>query len=214
MIDGHRFLAAKAKHLGHADAAQTGLKYGACGILTTTWGDNGHFDPLPVAYPGFMAGAALSWNANYDVKDDLTQNLSLHAFNGDANSAKAFYEMGNLYKTFATRTRNCSMFWRLLFCKKTDVNATFTSEELNEAKKQLGMIDITANDKIVAAEAKFVRDMLCLAIKTGRTYLAGGEKSELADDYANMRKRHEEVWLLRNRIGGMSDSAAKLNTDK
>jgi N-acetyl-beta-hexosaminidase len=43
-------------------AAENGLRYGATGYLITDWGDNGHWQVLPVSYPGFMAGAAMAWN--------------------------------------------------------------------------------------------------------------------------------------------------------
>jgi len=43
-------------------AAENGLKHGAIGYLNTDWGDNGHWQPLPVSYLGFAVGAAYSWN--------------------------------------------------------------------------------------------------------------------------------------------------------
>ncbi len=39
-------------------AAENGLAYGAVGYLNTDWGDNGHWQPLPVSYLGMAMGAA------------------------------------------------------------------------------------------------------------------------------------------------------------
>lgn len=44
-------------------AAHHGRENGAVGYLITDWGDNGHWQTLPVSYLGFMAGAGLAWNA-------------------------------------------------------------------------------------------------------------------------------------------------------
>lgn len=52
-------------------AAEHGLKYHAVGYLNTDWGDNGHWQALPVSYLGFVYGAGVSWcyeaNVNLDV---------------------------------------------------------------------------------------------------------------------------------------------------
>lgn len=45
------------------DAAVTGKRYGAKGLLLTDWGDGGHMNPLPVSYPAYLYAAALSWRA-------------------------------------------------------------------------------------------------------------------------------------------------------
>ena len=42
-------------------AAENGLKHGAAGILNTEWGDNGHWQTLPINYLGYGMGAAYSW---------------------------------------------------------------------------------------------------------------------------------------------------------
>ena len=44
------------------NAAVNGFANGAIGYLNTDWGDNGHMQPLPVSYLGYLAGAAMSWN--------------------------------------------------------------------------------------------------------------------------------------------------------
>jgi hypothetical protein len=41
--------------------AEAGLKYGTLGLFNTEWGDDGHFNLLGTALPGFASGAEHSW---------------------------------------------------------------------------------------------------------------------------------------------------------
>ncbi|MGC8805527.1 MAG: beta-N-acetylhexosaminidase, partial [Candidatus Ratteibacteria bacterium] len=43
------------------NAAKNGIRFGAIGMLNTDWGDNGHWQYLPVSYIGFGYGAGVSW---------------------------------------------------------------------------------------------------------------------------------------------------------
>jgi hypothetical protein len=49
--------------------AHNGRENGAVGYLITDWGDNGHWQTLPISYLGFVAGAGLAWNA--EVSDEV-----------------------------------------------------------------------------------------------------------------------------------------------
>ena len=42
-------------------ATENGLRHGATGCLCTDWGDNGHWQTLPVSYLSFAKGAAYGW---------------------------------------------------------------------------------------------------------------------------------------------------------
>ncbi|MDX1385269.1 MAG: beta-N-acetylhexosaminidase, partial [Thermoanaerobaculia bacterium] len=45
-----------------AAAARAARDAGAAGYLITDWGDFGHLQPMPISWPGILAGAAFSWN--------------------------------------------------------------------------------------------------------------------------------------------------------
>lgn len=53
-----------------ANAAASGVKFGADGLLVTDWGDTPHLQYLTVSYPGFAWAGALSWN--YASKDQVS----------------------------------------------------------------------------------------------------------------------------------------------
>jgi hexosaminidase len=46
-----------------ASAARHGVANGATGYLITDWGDQGHLQPLPASFVGWLAGACFGWNA-------------------------------------------------------------------------------------------------------------------------------------------------------
>ncbi|HEX8230880.1 MAG TPA: glycoside hydrolase family 20 zincin-like fold domain-containing protein, partial [Chloroflexia bacterium] len=96
-------------------AAESGLKHGATGYLNTDWGDNGHWQVLPVSYLGFAVGAAYSWalEANRDM--DIAAVVSEHAFQDPSGSmGRLAYDLGNVYKAPAVDLHNSSvLFWTL-----------------------------------------------------------------------------------------------------
>ena len=56
---------ARGNIAGYARAAR---RLGASGVLTTDWGDMGHFNMLPCSYHGMALGAAMSWNPRSDER--------------------------------------------------------------------------------------------------------------------------------------------------
>jgi hypothetical protein len=60
-------------------AAHHGRENGAVGYLITDWGDNGHWQTLPVSYLGFMAGAGLAWNAEANDVVRIQTHTRTHA---------------------------------------------------------------------------------------------------------------------------------------
>ena len=65
-------------------AAEGAVRYGAAGYLNTDWGDNGHWQHLPVSFAGYAYGAGVSWavKANKDI--DLPHTLDVHCFRDSA----------------------------------------------------------------------------------------------------------------------------------
>ena len=63
-----------------SNAVDAGVKYGAKGMLLTDWGDMGHWQYLPVSYPGYCLGGALSWNNVGADKVPLESFLSSYMY--------------------------------------------------------------------------------------------------------------------------------------
>jgi hypothetical protein len=202
-------------------AAKSGLANGAIGLLNTSWGDNGHWDPLPVAYTGFMAGAMASWNSQADVENNLADALSLHAFGDRAGKiGKAFYDLGNIYLCFAKRTFNSAIPWQMLFMQfdnPTIIKGITLKEfecmdrKLAEIAESLKGDQMTAPDAdTVRAELNFIINILRLASEVGKMRLSGKISADLNSKIDVIKREHSHVWLLRNRPGGLEDSLAKL----
>ncbi|HUV03961.1 MAG TPA: family 20 glycosylhydrolase [Armatimonadota bacterium] len=204
-----------------SSAARIGLQQGAIGLLNTDWGDNGHWQPLPVSYLGYMVGAMASWNAKANVKKCLAESLSLHAF-GDCTGkmGKAFHDIGDIYRVFKKHTRNCTIPWQMLFRNPDDASLVEGTElgDFEELEHRLKDItyatigeDMTCPDAaIVREEFEHLVRMLQLAAEVGKLRLGGPKPKKLADRAEELRKDHELIWLMRNRPGGLADSEAKL----
>jgi hypothetical protein len=203
-----------------SSAAKTGIQHGAIGLLNTDWGDNGHWQPLSVSYLGYMAGAMASWNAQADIKDDLANCLSLHAF-GDCSlkAGRAFYDIGNIYRVFKKETRNCTIPWQVLFRPMEDkwVVEGVEMAEFDEMEARLKDIAYTfIGENMTCQDAAIIREefdqlvrLLQLAAEVGKYRLGGHKPRRLTDRVAEIKMEHEVVWLLRNRPGGLADSESK-----
>ena len=75
-----------------ASATRAARDHGARGLLITDWGDHGHLQPLPIAYPALLAGAAFAWSST--TADDpgalpVDRLLDLHLFDPAGAAANA-----------------------------------------------------------------------------------------------------------------------------
>lgn len=203
------------------NAARNGLKQGATGLLNTDWGDNGHWQPLSASYLGFMAGAMASWNAKPDLRATLADCLSLHAFHDSTmKTGSFFYDIGNVYRIFKRRTGNSSIPWMILFqnISNPQVAEGIAPEELDEMERRIGeMASRVRDDGMAIPDAGIVRDemahlveMVRLAAKVGRIRLGKGAIADASGEIARAKRKHQEVWMLRNRPGGLADSASKI----
>lgn len=102
-------------------------RYGAKGILMTDWGDAGHWQVLPVSYPGFVYAAAKAWNKETVLIEELSDYLNDFIFE-DVNRqmGKLSLMIGRTYHFDDFRILNGSMFHHQLvmgLCSKEDLEA-------------------------------------------------------------------------------------------
>jgi hypothetical protein len=195
-------------------AAEAGLHHGAEGLLVTDWGDNGHWQPLPVSYAGFATAAAYAWNASAATEMPLAKLLDRHAFEDAAGvMGRLALDLGDLQRTTGVELANASVLFHLLH--KLDLAPWL-------AKLPAGALEKTAQrlDEIMAslarahmrgAEAALVRDEFALVAQLLRHGLRRGATGvENADDLRALLAEHRRVWLARNRPGGLADSQRPL----
>ncbi|MEA2574549.1 MAG: hexosaminidase, partial [Chloroflexia bacterium] len=207
-------------------AAENGLKHGATGYLNTDWGDLGHWQVLPVSYIGFAVGAAYSWALEANLDMDVAAVVSTHAFHDPTgNMGRLAYDLGNVYQAPGVKVHNGSaLFWTLQrsfeeLHKREGPTPDFAAslEAIDQAMEPLSQARMRRADAtLIAREFENTARMLRHACRRGQLMLGqestGAEltRNALDDDMRDIIREYEAIWLLRNRPGGLADSAAAL----
>ncbi|HUM43238.1 MAG TPA: family 20 glycosylhydrolase [Fervidobacterium sp.] len=97
------------------NAVVNGKRYGAIGVLTTDWGDNGHAQHIPFSWIGFGYGAHLSWNAMRLPKEQFLQALDMHVFHTDQPIAEYIYALGNVHEKLLYTPNGTPQFYAFLY---------------------------------------------------------------------------------------------------
>jgi len=222
--------------LNLAHAAREGKAAGASGLLITDWGDHGHLQPLPVSYLGLLLGAGLAWNADLSSAPeslDLPALLDAHAFLDTAGAlGRVAYDLGNAYLQAGSPRPNATvLFWNLIKPERLfsppgvtrqSLEATLAfieraSEPLGRARPSADALD----GACATLELAWARDMLAFSCRLGiaRSQLSDPlaldsvprpQRADLARQLGELIERHRELWLARNRPGGLDDSARRL----
>ena len=202
-------------------------KHHARGLLMTDWGDNGHHQYYPVSWPGIALGGGAAWNTGAaETESLLPYGISLAFAPGDegVRLGEFLLEIGRVYDDFTTRVDNATAFGRILpmypTMRKSLAGCFLNRMKLPEVKKALKHTEDLLADLAEAPFAGFplvnaeldnaLRMALC-----GLTFLhrcLGGRWNQALwrDDLRHVIGRHEELWLRRNRSGGLYESSTYL----
>lgn len=206
-----------------SNAARSGLKYGAAGFLNTDWGDNGHWQVLPVSYLGMAVGAAFSWAYEANQGLDLPAVLDLYAFHDSAHQlGKIAYDLGNIYREVGIEPNNSSALFEIL---QHPIHQWKEYLELDDPGRVfphiLELIDqITGdlphasprrpNHELLQREFLLTANLLRHACQRGLYGygLADNSPASLSHDLSAIIGEYKDIWLTRNRPGGLQDSLA------
>jgi hexosaminidase len=218
------------------NAAENGLRHGAVGYLNTDWGDNGHWQPLPVSYLGYAYGAAVSWACEANRELDIPQAISAYAFR-DASGTPALspvegmgriaYDLGNAYRETGVALPNASALFRILQMRPELVAeiADLSEERLQSTLDYVdGVIALLPrvqmrrpDGDLIRREYTWAADMLRHACRRGIWALGrtrGEEdtvlRQKLVKDADRLAREFHEIWHARNRPGGFKDSLARM----
>ncbi len=210
------------------NAAENGLKHGAVGFLNTDWGDNGHWQPLPVSYLGFVYGAGVSWTYEASRDVDMVAALNTFVFRDRAGvMGRIAYDLGNAYQVPGVPNFNGSILFRILqwpperiaeYKGLTEEGLRRALEYIDEVMASLNEEDMERPDAdLIKREFTWAADMLRHAAKRGIWALGkvrGEEdmalREELARDAERLMAEYREIWHARNRPGGFKDSLARM----
>jgi len=194
-------------------AAESGLKHGACGYLVTDWGDGGHWQPLAVSYAGFAYGAGVSWccarNRDLPLAAALDDHLAAEGL------GQALLALGDVYRLCGALRGNGTELFMILSKPRTRPLADgVTAETLRAALAQVEQwaAAVPESRSVVAQEAAQAARLLRAACHRGLALLGGepGARRALAREMEALMASHARVWLLRNRVGGLEDSLARM----
>lgn len=192
------------------NAAASGRRHGAIGFLNTDWGDNGHWQYLPVSYLGFAAGAALSWCYDANQRDDFMAALDTHVFRDSARvMGRLAYDLGNAYRQCGKEVGNATA---LFFLLQRDPAETLPGLAAARDYIQRVMAPLTQarmerpDAALIADEFANAARLLIHACDRG----LGAPRAELAGQMRAIIAEHRRLWLARNRPGGLADSVGRM----
>ncbi len=216
------------------NAAVEGKKYGAKGYLITDWGDHGHFQPTSVSYPALVLGASFAWNTSDTTLDNLEFLLNEYVFKDTTgNTAKALLTLGNAYRKTNIPEGNGNAFHLMLrryawtmqgqFQTKllTKTGLLAAEKEIHNGMNLLKDAHPTCSDAaIILKEIELSSHLALFGIHLGLARLDApdmatksipkAKRDELVGELTPLIESYREVWLVRNREGGLDDSAGKL----
>jgi hexosaminidase len=220
------------------NAAENGMKSGALGYLITDWGDRGHWQTLPISYLGFAAGAAYAWavEANRDL--DVARAVSLHAFRDSTGAlGRVAYDLGNVYRILPEIHNSSPLFWALQFpvaelAQPRDplaqalvprITQALTPETFDRALKAIDeAVEPLEEHRMARPDAELIQreftnaaQLLRHACRRASAILDGsmdnsGVRGALDQDMQALIGEYRQLWLARNRPGGLEDSAGRL----
>jgi len=214
-------------------ATTQGRKHGAAGVLNTEWGDNGHMQPLPVAYLGLMYGAAMSWSPALSADMDIARALSLHAFDDPTGAAgRVAYDLGNAYQICGARSRNGTLLAQMYSLplesdwpmhRVREGGFEDTAAQTDAGLSRLDAAKMRRDDaQQIVDEYACAAEMASIGAAIGAAKYArvtGGSASKLGPQWRRAARRldavvpeYERLWLARNRPGGMRDSVRRITS--
>ena len=201
-------------------AVRNGLAHGASGFLNTDWGDNGHWQPLPVSYPGYAWGAALSWCFGANESASLESMLDVHVFKDEAAvMGQLVLGLGNAYLKTGHLIANASALFRILnldqpariLASVPDEALVATSRYILDVIRPVEKARMKRDDaELIMNEMATVSEMLIHACARGILLRKGQEQGNgpLASDMGEILNDYRRNWLARNRPGGLGDSSS------
>jgi hexosaminidase len=209
-------------------AAAAALEHGAEGYLNTDWGDQGHLQQWLVSEPALAYGAAVSWCLESNADLNLAAALSVHVFDDPTGAlAEAVLGLGDLHRLVTPQFPNMSALVMHLYYPQLPVGRGLTEgltldeldavdHALEQARGQVAAARPRRDDAaLLISEANFGIDLVSLLMRDARARLSGDGhigtvpvtvRRALAQDLAALMARYRDLWLERNRPGGLPDS--------
>ncbi|MFR2464469.1 MAG: family 20 glycosylhydrolase [Clostridia bacterium] len=206
------------------NAAENGLRYGAAGYLVTSWGDRGHWEHFPIAFPGYLYGAALSWAYSQNLEIDLAHGLDLLLFEDKAGRVgQMLLRLGQLpdplekenasliASIFKDAIKNTESIQQILhydfdsLCREVDVILTeLAASQMSGEECDLWKRELINNARLFCHGCQLGK--LKQLLLQRKTMQAKKLAKQLAWELEELMKEYGQIWLRRNRLDGLWDS--------
>jgi hexosaminidase len=208
------------------NAAENGLANGAIGYLITDWGDGGHWQFEPASYPGFAYGAGVSWSAAANAELDIVRALDTHVFEDEAGvMGRLSFDLGNAYQVSGYVPGNSSVFYYLIrhrhdqpldpALKADALHATI--ERIDAVMAPLDNAAMNRPDAdLIKGELRMTADLMRFACRLGIARIETNaeniaaipqeRRNVLAAELEAILPEFRQLWLARNRSGGLKES--------
>lgn len=217
------------------EAAENGRNSGGKGFLVTDWGDGGHWQFLPVSYLPFAYGAGVSWCYDTNQDADIVKQSDAYAFHDRAGvMGQLAYDLGNAHQLSGLKLGNNTIYYAFMqhffnrpiqgtgldTLKPEDLDATAARIEALVALLDNTRMDrpdadlIKAEYRMNAAMARFACHLAATRIRAGACMTSEMPKeirTQLAQELEPLIPEFCQLWLARNRSGGLKESVGILN---
>jgi hexosaminidase len=191
-------------------AAIEGKRYGAHGYLLTHWGDLGHHQTWPTTLPGLVMGGQFAWNADSAAEHGLEAIINQLFFKEESPvMAKVLIDLGELDAKLPS-IRVGSWFYEALM-REVDTPLPTAAiaallEELDAIEKRLRTAQPNVSDSdCLRGEIRLGIEMTRMAVIRNGGH---GDVSAWEQLRPNLINEFKNVWLQRNRSGGLGESLA------
>jgi len=211
-------------------AAQVALDNEAMGLLLTSWGDMGHQQTWPTQLPALLLFGAAAWN-----RRSLDPNPAVvHCTLAEAMDRFVFKDkssaMGNFWCELARidalvpvklNPANSSFPYDALYAPKNRLRHALRPLEeedffpalthLESLTRQLTRTDCLCDDAVwILDEARLAIEMTRFGLKRAEAVLKGHDPRDAMAGWEQTVLAFEEIWLRRNREGGLPESRQRL----
>ena len=152
------------------DAASCAIRYGGLGIITTDWGDLGHWQYLSASYPGFAYTAACSWSGPESDSDLTAWFCNRFIYESPAENAfQTAWDLGNYYPLEHAPLYNTTLAFAVMSSK-------YTYESIEEFDAKMERL-LTLSANIAKTNAIPPREpAICIDFAAMKEYLDQVEK--------------------------------------
>ena len=195
--------------------ARAGLAHGATGLLTTDWGDHGHFNLLACSWHAIALGAALGWNATHPTGPEFDKRFASVMWSVDDISGVAGLRRASEIAT------NCET-WPLLWMPLAQIvndpalptvgEATATRQSAQEARAMFDQYHVTDGDvrqdlRELWTACLFKELFADRVLHAHQSNATGNEPAGMSVEWAerltDAAQSYADCWRARNKESGL-----------